>query len=319
MTTDVPRKEVVRVLMATFNGERWIDEQLASIALQTVQPDEVRIFDDGSTDGTLALLRAFADRHPGLVHVYQRPVRLGPAGNFLAAIASLSDGIVVLCDQDDVWEPDRLEVALDHLTAADAVFSNGLLIDAAGKPRRQTLWDSVGFTGHRLVQWEKDPLAVLLQGNVVTGAALAFRPSALSGINPIPAVGWHDYTLAVLLAITGVIRAEPRPLIRYRLHDRNAAGLPPLRLRDRRRSRESLLTAHAETTAQLLELESAIRPYNPLSADRLMAKRLHIQRRAELPKSRWHRLPGVLRELSKGSYSRYGSGLRSVVQDLLAS
>ena len=95
--------------MATFNGERFLAEQLHSIADQIVTPAELVVSDDGSTDGTLAILQEFAQGAPFPVRVLPPHPRLGFADNFLHAVEACQCDLVALCDQDDVWNERKLE------------------------------------------------------------------------------------------------------------------------------------------------------------------------------------------------------------------
>lgn len=311
--------EPVRVVMATFNGARWLPEQLESIAVQTRLPDQILVFDDGSTDRTLDVVNEFSLRHPRLVHVIKRSQRLGATANFLYAIEAVPDGIVILSDQDDIWRPDRIERTLRHLETADAVFSDAQLINDIGTLLPRTLWETVGFTSRRAALWNRDPVGVLLRGNVVTGATLAFRRASLDPFLPIPRSGWHDLAIAVLVGGSRRIVAEPEALIRYRLHDTNTAGPPPRRLLDRRRSRIEHANELTQVIDQLAALEEALsRTGHGEVAGRISEKRQHVARRYGLPVDRRLRLLPVVRELLSGRYHRFGSGLRSAVQDLLA-
>lgn len=307
----------IRVVLTTFNGDQWLPVLLESIARQTVAPDEILVFDDRSTDGTLEVLEAFVASHPGQVTVTRRPATLGASANFVDAIEGVTGGVVVLCDQDDVWCSDRIERSQAALTEADGVFSDGVLVDEAGRALGRTLWAAAGFTGRRRRAWTSDALGVLLQGNVVTGATLSFRRRSLDRFLPLSRRGWHDLSIAVLLAAGGRLVAEPQPLIAYRLHGGNTAGLRAFTLAGRRRARSAHLAALAEVTAQFAELECALSLANLTAAARRVAgKGAHLQRRLAMPDQRTARAMPAIRELARGHYHRYGSGFGSAAQDL---
>src|SRR5260370_27009832 len=98
----------ISVAMCTFNGARFLPEQLQSIALQTLQPSELVICDDGSTDGTVGILQSFALSARFPVRIFCNQETLGPARNFEKAIGLCDGEIISLCDQDDVWRPEKL-------------------------------------------------------------------------------------------------------------------------------------------------------------------------------------------------------------------
>jgi glycosyltransferase involved in cell wall biosynthesis len=126
----------ISVAMATYNGERFIREQLDSLAAQTLPPCELVVTDDGSTDATLAIIEEFCQTAPFPVHVHRNESRLGYADNFLKA-ASLCEGeFVAFCDQDDVWSKEKIAICTAHLKATDAhlCIHSINLIDKFGKP-----------------------------------------------------------------------------------------------------------------------------------------------------------------------------------------
>lgn len=100
---------LISVAMATFNGERYLGEQLDSIASQTLRPDELVVSDDGSSDGTLEVLHSFAQRAAFTVTVTRNPGPRGYASNFNSALSQARGDVVLLSDQDDVWLPHKIE------------------------------------------------------------------------------------------------------------------------------------------------------------------------------------------------------------------
>ena len=95
--------------MATYNGEKYLKEQLDSFVQQTRQPDELVVTDDCSTDGTLGLLKAFAKTAPFDMAVHQNQRNYGYCGNFNQASMRTGGDLVFLSDQDDVWFPEKVE------------------------------------------------------------------------------------------------------------------------------------------------------------------------------------------------------------------
>src|SRR5579875_202140 len=132
----------ISVAMCTYNGERFLPEQLVSIAEQTVQPYELVVCDDGSNDSTVDLIEAFS-RNVAFpvrlirnvefpVRLIRNPVRLGSTQNFAKCIGLCTGDLIALADQDDHWEIDKLERIggiFDADPAVTCVFSNGMLMD----------------------------------------------------------------------------------------------------------------------------------------------------------------------------------------------
>src|SRR5919199_6162917 len=120
-------RQRVSVAMCTYNGERYLQEQLDSIAAQTCLPDELVVCDDRSSDRTLEIIQIFKSKVSFPVHLHINPENLGTIKNFEKAISLCTGDIIVLSDQDDVWKPHKVETILQAFaknTKAGYVFSN---------------------------------------------------------------------------------------------------------------------------------------------------------------------------------------------------
>lgn len=106
-------KTAVSVAMATFNGERFLEQQLDSLAQQTLLPSELVACDDGSTDGTLEILRRFQAGAPFPVRIHCNQMRLGAGFNFLSALGRCTGDLVAICDQDDIWKERKLSACAE--------------------------------------------------------------------------------------------------------------------------------------------------------------------------------------------------------------
>ena len=105
--------QTVSVVMSTYNGDRYLEEQLQSLADQVHLPHELVVADDGSTDGTWDIVQDFAARAPFPVVSTRNSENLGYGASFLAATGRASGRLVAFCDQDDVWHPDKLATAAE--------------------------------------------------------------------------------------------------------------------------------------------------------------------------------------------------------------
>ena len=194
----------ISVAMCTYNGSRYIMEQLDSIAQQTLLPCELVVCDDGSTDSTLELLEAFSNQVSFPVRLHVNDVNLGSTKNFEKAMGFCTGDIIALADQDDVWIPSKLERIGEVFSAqpeVGVVFTDAVLVDSELRPMNLQLWKSVRFT--RVQQWRLrngGASAVLLKHNVVTGATMAFRASHRRKVLPIPQVWSHDAWIALLVS-----------------------------------------------------------------------------------------------------------------------
>lgn len=310
----------IGAVVVTYNGSPWLEQQLRSIIAQSRPPDEIIISDDASSDDTLAIARRTTTGIGADVRLLEAQERTGITANVERAIHAGSTDVVVLADQDDVWSPNKLRY-IDQWargSKAGGWFSDGDVIDGGGRSTGRGLWQRVGFTPSLQRLWETDALGVLLKLPVVTGATLAFRREHIPLLLPLPPSGWHDYSISLLLAATSGLDKCEAPMISYRLHGANAAGLPAVSHLERvkslseRRFWLQRQLAHFEEVAQRVEARGG----SEKAIMRLRAKADLLQRRASLRRTRSFRLFDVLPALTAGDYHRYGQGLSSAARDL---
>lgn len=318
----------ISVAMCTYNGARYLQEQLESIAAQNLLPDELIICDDRSSDGTSGIIQRWASRAPFPVRLFINEVNLGSSGNFEKAIRLCGMELIVLSDQDDVWHPQRLEWSENMFRrspSVGAVFSDAELIDEHSGLLGGTLWDSISFDRRERKHFAAGhALEVLLKHYVATGATMAFRREFRDLVLPIPPGHVHDSWTSILIASVADIGLMDRPMIRYRCHGSQQIG-PGQKLTftgqitQSRRTDPSSYLPEADRLRQvcerLKERSATFRcPKDAIS--QIQEKIGHRETRARFPKSRLLRLPILLREVATLRYWRYSRGFRSVAKDL---
>lgn len=322
----------ISVALVTFNGERFIEEQLASIMRQCPVPYEVVIADDGSSDRTREVVESviagapFRTRIVGGDHV-------GLRRNVERAVQACNGSVIALSDQDDIWLPGRLaaiELAF-HDPAVKLWFSDADLIDEQGSPLGARLWDKVTLPpeAQRAIT---DGFGVrrLLHGMTVTGATMAFRASVRSLALPLPAeldqpdLFLHDGWIAVLAALTGRVVTDPRVFTQYRQHEQQFTSMRVAsQTTTPSRSRGALATRHGierENTRVHLVLQRLVErgALNSCSdADqRLLIELEDLLRRRAAPTGT-RRISGIFSAFRAGQYDRYARGWRTALADLL--
>lgn len=222
---------LILIAMCTLNGARWLPEQLASIAAQEHQNWALWISDDGSTDGTRALIEDFAARH-GQAHdirLLQGP-RAGAAQNFLWLITHPDLPLgpashLALCDQDDTWLPTKLTRAMAVLAAQSD--SHLPLIYGAQSLHIDTKGRAIGHS--RQPSRELSVRNAVVQ-NMVSGHSLVLNPAALALARQAgrhPGVAFQDWWLALLVIAAGGRAVVDRAcVLHYRQHDSNVMGAP---------------------------------------------------------------------------------------------
>jgi glycosyltransferase involved in cell wall biosynthesis len=215
----------VVVALATWNGARWLPEQLASIATQTV-PVHVVAGDDSSDDGTPALLAAWANRLPGgLTLLPSAGRRLGARDNFARVLAACPGTHVACCDQDDVWDDHHVETLLQTLEGRDdtipAVATADMrVVDGELSPIHSSFYGLQAFDPIRGA--ELRTLAVM---NVFPGCSMLVNRALLRMALPIPPEApMHDWWLALCAAACGHVVVNKQTIASYRIHGGNTMG-----------------------------------------------------------------------------------------------
>lgn len=326
----------VSIALCTFNGARYLEPQLESIAGQTRLPDELIIADDGSSDDTLAVLSRWSAEHPQLaVRVLPPTTHLGVTANFERAIAATSGDIIVLSDQDDVWSPARIENAVAALGGQPfgALHTDAELIDGDGHRLGETLFGRLGMTAHeRSALLTSDLFSTYLRRNLATGATMAFTRSVWEMARPLPSTWVHDEWIAMIAASCDGLRCLEEPAIQYRIHGANVIGAvrPTVRyklgrvLGGRGERNARLASRFAELFRRWDSLGVNAARYgisdSPWSArGKLVAEKAQFERsRAAMPRTRVARLPTVIRLAMRGHYRSFASrGRLDIVRDLL--
>jgi len=220
---------MISIALCTYNGGTYLTEQLESIAGQTLPPDEVVVCDDGSTDDTLEVIEAFSGWAAFPVRLYRNPVRLGAIANYSRAVGLCRGDYVSLCDQDDRWYPDKLELTMKCMSRAEEshgketallVHSDLQVVDENGKTVSGSL-----MALQKIHHVEYEPLKTLLVQNFVTGCTVLLNRPLIEAALPVSEQAlMHDWWFALVAAMSGRLIFLPVPTISYRQHSRNTVG-----------------------------------------------------------------------------------------------
>lgn len=222
----------ISILVATFNGERFLPELLLSLAHQTYQPLEIVFCDDGSTDQTISILEEFARSSPINSKMFRNQETKGYARNFLEGMNLCRGDYVAFCDQDDVWKRNKLERLVTMIKpdlTPSMVFSDCELVDSELKSLNQT---AIGFSGISERQKEQifngELLKVLLQHPLIPGMCmLVHRERTLKNL-PIPPGLMHDYAISAGFSKGADYSFIDECLVLYRQHTKNSIGMTKL-------------------------------------------------------------------------------------------
>jgi glycosyltransferase involved in cell wall biosynthesis len=306
----------ISVAMTTFNGERYLAEQLGSIAAQTRLPDELVVHDDKSTDRSVELLHDFKRRAPFPVHIVQNEKNLGFTANFGAALGHCEGELIFLADQDDSWFPNKI-------AAMESVFrSNPNLLLAIHDGELGD--ENLTAMGTRYLAQVRKGFGD--ETRFVTGALTVLRQVLLQYTLPIPAgIIGHDGWLHYVGRMLGARSVIDMPLQTIRRHSANtshwiASSVQPI-------SRSDVLwrqhaEAPASSYADRLVYNDALLSRLDASVDSEITGRLYSERRAilhreDLLSHNWlGRKTSATRMLIRGDYSHF-NGITSFLRDCL--
>lgn len=196
--------------MATFNGERHLAAQMASVLAQLGVEDELVIADDCSSDGTLEIINGWEDGRIRLLHGVRQ---LGVVANFERALLAAKGDFIFLCDQDDIWLPNKLAVFMPALCSADLVVSDCCVTDEALSVRHPSFFKLRGSGPGTLRN---------LWRNSYLGCCIAFRRQLLERALPFPAgLPMHDTWIGLVANATGVVCFSREVTLLYRRHGGN--------------------------------------------------------------------------------------------------
>ncbi len=207
-------EKLVSICMATYNGEKYLTEQLDSLVNQTYKNIEVIIQDDCSSDNTVNILNSYKEKLNLTIFINEN--NLGYMKNFETVIKKANGEYIAICDQDDIWIDNKIEILVENIKNSTMIYSDSLLIDENAKSLKlkfsQSLKNNFIST--------KNPLA-FLRDNCVSGHALLFKKELLKYIFPFNENVFFDAWIAANAAGLNGVKYIDECLVNYRQHTNN--------------------------------------------------------------------------------------------------
>ena len=221
--------QTLSIALCTYNGSKFLREQLQSLADQTLQPFEVVITDDCSTDDTISIIQEFSNLLNIKVFINESPLKV--TKNFEKAISLCSGDIILMCDQDDIWHTDKLakvNLYFQENPSQWAVFCDADLVDELGESLGKNFWSVVRFQQPQIQQFKGGrAVEILLAGNRSAGCMMAFRRELIKNIVPFPThipLMIHDNWITIVAAMLDKIGLVEEKLNSYRQHSFQQIG-----------------------------------------------------------------------------------------------
>ena len=222
----------VEILLSTYNGEKYLAEQLDSILAQTYGNFKITIRDDHSTDSTLSIIQSYIDKYPAKISLYKDPIwkvkNMGSTFSFGRLMQQATGQYLMLCDQDDVWMEDKITITLTRFKSIEAenpntpilVFSDMVEVDENLKTVNTSF-----IQNQKLLPQVKDEAIKVLAMNVVAGCTTMFNKQCVDIVLPFPSKKViHDHWMAINIAQYGIVEYINRATLYYRQHSNNVVG-----------------------------------------------------------------------------------------------
>ena len=200
---------MISVCIATYNGERFIREQIDSILRQLSSDDEIIVSDDGSTDDTISIINSIDDKR---IRVIEGPRKQSPTSNFECALKASKGDYIFMSDQDDVWKPNKVKICMEWLQRYDCVVSDAEVTDSSLNPLYPSLY--------AIMQVRQGRIYNTIWKNGYTGCCMAFRRNVLNASMPFPKdIPMHDIWIGNVAAYKYNMKFIPDKLIMFRRHN----------------------------------------------------------------------------------------------------
>ena len=220
----------IAILMATYNGARYLSEQLDSLLKQTIHEWHLYIHDDGSADNTVSIVRDYMSQHPDRISLLEYPSQGGACRNFLSMLKRIEADYYMFCDQDDVWLPEKIELSMRQMKQTEESRNKGCpvvvhtdlrIVDEQLRETHPSLWRYMAIYPDFVRTFHDCVISY------VTGCAMLVNKPARQmalAINPQKAMMHDSWIVGCCHAAGGTVVSIAKPTVLYRQHGHNTLG-----------------------------------------------------------------------------------------------
>lgn len=244
---------MISVVLSSYNGENYITEQLDSILAQTYKEIEIIVVDDCSTDSTLQILKKYEVKHSN-IRIFEGETNLGYIKNFERGLQLAKGDFTAFSDQDDYWQPQKLEKLINHLNDYDVIYCDSEKVDVNLKPLVQKM-----STNSNCIS-SKNPLNFTVK-NCVSGHAMIFKRNLLDEEFELPKLIPHDWYITFLASCRNGVLFFNEPLVKYRIHETNmiaGSGHSKVSKEDKNKARKYRLEVFSNYAQQIANPHASI-------------------------------------------------------------
>lgn len=214
---------LVSIAICTYNGDKYLRQQLNSIVNQTYPNLEIIIVDDVSSDKTVEILEEYASKYT-MLSIIRNELNLGYVKNFEKAIGLCNGEYIALSDQDDIWALDKIQLLKDNIGTNAMIYHNSEFIDQTDRPMNKCVSDIFNM-------YEGNSSLPFLFDNCVSGHSVLFKKSLCKDLFPFPEKCYHDWWMAFVASENGGIKYYDRALVRYRQHANSNTDMLSIRVK----------------------------------------------------------------------------------------
>lgn len=260
-TTNHSNHPLVSIILCTYNGEAYLDTQLESIFKQTYPNIEIIAIDDCSIDKTFDILSNYTEKHKNL-KIFRNTTNIGYIQNFEKAMLMSNGHFIAPCDQDDVWDINKIKIMVENIDNYSMIYCNSELVDANLNTLHKTISDIKNSRTY------ENGLPFVI-ANCVSGHALLMKKELLHFAIPFPNHIIYDHWLAYIASIHSGVKYIDDVLVKYRNHDKNTIGAVQMRKKKRKN-----ICAKWKEKKELIKIrrEKVKLFYNTCSAERMEKK-----------------------------------------------
>ena len=229
MTTLLKCPQRIAILMTTYNGADYLEEQIESIINQTYIDWMLYIRDDGSNDNTITIIAKYAEKHPNILIVKDHERNIGACQGFLRLLNIIDSDIYMFCDQDDIWLPSKISLSIQEYDKIESKNSNSPIVigtdvrvvDKNLRTLADSRWEDIKLHPNMLHGYN-----YIAQCNYIQGNTMLFNKKAKEISLPVASYAiMHDWWIATRVAkVNGIVATINQQTLLYRQHSTNAMG-----------------------------------------------------------------------------------------------